>query len=544
LRTLETSGDYDPKFADFQTFLTYYPSSKIDIQFLANISDNSFQYRPVGGRTNFGSIEKLYSLHVSYFGQEIDHFFNHTENLTLHYHPHKNLNISIFTSYIYADESETFDIIGLYDLNELNKDIGQESAGDSLLNIGYGAYMDHARNKLTLSSINSGINGYYKKGNHFLKWGLGYKYENIADKIDEWTLEDSAGYLLPINTDALTLKENVKSENRILNRKYALYLQDKLNFKGESFHYELSGGIRADYSDLSGEFLVSPRFAAAAKSLNQNSHLFRVATGVYYQPIFYREIRGFDGHLSDNRSAQKSVHYVFGHNFKFKALGRNFKLFSEIYYKQLTNIIPYEVDNVRIRYYTDIRTSGYATGIDTKIVGDFVQGIDSWFSLSVLKTGERIDIQTGITDTSYYIARPTDQRVTAALFVQDYFPGNKNFKAFLNLVFGTGFPFGYPKELENKAIYRSFPYHRVDLGTSAVLIGEGRRSHIKGLKHLNSLWLTIEIFNLLDIENTVSYRWIHVVPNTSIAAGEVNNNFPVPVNLTGRIFNLKITINI
>lgn len=545
LNSMETKGDYDPKFADFQTYLTYYFNSDWDINFLANISDNSYKYIPKGGDTKFGSVEKLYSLYVTYFGQEIDLFFNHTENISINYHPHKNLNFSFFTSYFFAEESETFDIIGIYDLNELNKDISTESAGDSILNIGYGAYMDHARNDLSITGVNSGLSGYLKKDKHYLNWGLSYKYEYISDKIDEWTLEDSASYIVPVNDSELSLKDNVKSKNTIINNRYSGYLQDKINLESKSFQYELSGGVRMDYGTNSNEFLISPRFAAAVRSFNANSHVFRLSTGLYYQPIFYREIRGFDGQLADNRSAQKSIHYVVGHNFKFKALGRNFKLFTELYYKQMENIIPYEVDNVRIRYYSDIRTSGYATGIDTKIVGDFVQGIDSWFSLSVLKTGERITGSTSFeTDTSYYIARPTDQRVTAALFVQDYFPGNKNFKAFLNLVFGTGFPFGYPKELENKALYRSYAYHRVDLGASAVLVGEGRNVRSTFLKHFNSIWLTVEIFNLLDIENTVSYRWIHVVPNTSVAANEVMNNFPIPVNLTGLVFNLKLTVNI
>jgi hypothetical protein len=544
LKSLETSGDYEPKFADFQTYLTYYFNPKWDINFLANISDNSFMYYPESGETNFGSIEKLYSLFVTYFGQEIDHFFNHTENISINYHPQKNLNFSFFTSYLFAKESETFDIIGIYDLNQLNKDISQGSAGDSILNIGYGAYMDHARNDLSIRGINSGISSYYKSGKHYLSWGINYKYEQINDKIDEWTLEDSASYIIPVNYSELTLKDNVKSRNNIINNRYSLYLQDKLNLESAFFQYEITGGIRTDYSSFSDELLFSPRFATAIRFLDNNNHIIRFSSGLYYQPVFYREIRNFDGSLTNDKSAQKSLHFVLGHNFKFKALGRNFKLYTELYYKQLDNIIPYEVDNVRIRYYTDVRTTGYATGIDTKIIGDFVQGIDSWFSLSVLKTSEKLNVNNNFIDTSYFIARPTDQRVTAALFVQDYFPGNKNFKAFLNLVFGTGFPFGYPKEIENKAIYRSYPYHRVDLGASAVLIGEGRTTGSRFLNKLNSVWFTVEIFNLLDIKNTVSYRWIHVVPNSSVSANEVLNNFPIPVNLTGRIFNLKLTINI
>ncbi len=544
LNSMETSGDYEPKFGDFQTFLVYYFNSKLEMSFLGNISDNTFQYSPVEGKTNFGSTDKLYSLNVAYFGQEIDNFFNHTENFTISYKPNKNLNISVYGSYFFAKESETFDIIGIYDLNELNNDIGSNSAGDSVLNIGYGAYMNHARNYLNINGFSSGLSGYFKSKKHYMNFGLHYKFEGISDKIDEWTLEDSAGYVVSVNTDELTLTENVKSKNDIINNRFSIFLQDKINFERPLFQYEIAGGFRADHSSLSGEFLISPRLALAARSFDNHNHVIRFSTGLYYQPVFYREIRNFDGLLVEDKSAQKSIHYVFGHNFKFKALGRNFKLFTELYYKQLDNIIPYEVDNVRIKYYADIRTSGYAAGIDTKIIGDFVQGIDSWFSFSVLKTGEKYDFNSIGIDTSYYLPRPTDQRVTASLFVQDYVPGYKNFKAFLNLVFGTGFPFGYPKDIQNKALLRSYPYHRVDLGASFVLIGEERKPISMFFKHFNSVWLTVEIFNLLDIENTVSYRWIHVVPNTSVVSNEVFNNFPIPVKTTGRIFNLKLTVNI
>jgi len=321
-------------------------------------------------------------------------------------------------------------------------------------------------------------------------------------------------------------------------------LQDKINIESYIFQYELIGGIRANYSTFSEEFLVSPRFAFAARSFDKNNHVIRFSTGIFHQPVFYKEIRTFSGNITDNKSAQRSIHFVLGHNFKFRALGRNMRLYTELYYKILDNIIPFEMDNVRVRYYADTRTSGYVAGIDTKLAGDFVPGIDSWFSLSVLKTDEQVNTTSTGTDTSYNISRPTDQRVTANLFVQDYVPGFKSFKAHLNLVYGTGFPFGYPKDINDKALYRSFPYQRVDLGASAVIIREEKEYNNRFFNMLKSVWFTVEVFNMLDIQNTISYRWVHVVPNTSIAANQVNNTFPIPNNLTGRRFNIKLTIKI
>ncbi len=544
LNTLETEGNYSPSFIDFQTFWTYKFNPKFSINFLANLSDNNFHFVPTSGTTNFGSIQSLKSLYISYFGQETDRYLSNTEAISINYHPHKDLNFTLSLSGFQASESETFDIIGFYSLNKLNQDISQETAGDSILNIGNGAYMRHARNYLDIISFSGMQTGYYKTEKHYFNWGLIYKYEQINDKIDEWNLEDSASYSMPLDPINLLVSENIKAENEITNNRITAYLQDKIKFESYRFQYELIGGIRANYSSFSEELLISPRIAVAAKSFNKNKHIFRFSSGVYSQPVFYKEIRDFSGQIVDNVSAQKSTHFVFGHNFKFKALGRNMKLFTEIYYKDLKNIIPFEMDNVRVRYYADVRTSGYVAGIDTKLKGDFVPGIDSWFSMSVLQTEEIINTVSNGLDTSYYMPRPTDQRFTANLFVQDFVPGNENFKAHLNLVYGSAFTFGFPKDIENKAISRSAPYHRVDLGASMVLVKEDKKPSIQFLKHFKSIWLTVEIFNMLDIRNTISYRWIHVVPNTSVAANNVNNNYPIPVKLTGRRFNLKLTIRI
>ncbi len=544
LNSLETTGDYDPRFIDFQTYISYTVNHQLDIRFLSNISDSQFNFIPQEGSVNFGNIQKLYSLTVYYTGQETDRFLSNTEALSINYHPKKNLNYSFNFSVNNADESEKFDIIGFYDLNQLNNDIGSENAGDSTLNIGNGAYMQHARNSLYINSIQASHRAYFRKKNHYFNWGIIYKHDLINDNIDEWYLLDSASFSVPENDNELLLDKNLKAENSLKNTRLTAYLQDKYLIYDYLMRYEIIGGLRYLYSSRANEHLWSPRIAVAAKSTGKNKHVFRFSSGIYYQPVFYREIRRFDGTITDNKSAQKSVHFVLGHNFEFHALGRNMKLYTEVYYKKLDNIIPFEMDNIRVKYFADTRTSGYVKGIDTKLRGDFVPGIDSWFSLSFLKTEEKITAQINNTDSTFYIPRPTDQRVTANLFIQDYLPGNKNFKLFFNYVFGTGFPFGEPENIAYKAQYRSLSYQRVDLGASAVLIKDGKTYKNKFLNYFKSIWLTVEVFNMLDIENTISYRWIHVVPNTSVAANEVNNIFPVPYNLTGRRFNLKISIKI
>ncbi len=544
LNSLETTGDYDPKFIDFQTYISYVFNPNFDIRFLANISDNQFNFIPLSGSTNFGNVQKLYSLSVFYTGQETDRFFSSTGALSLNFHPQKDINYSFNISAYNADESEKFDIIGFYDLNQLNSDIGSDHAGDSSLNIGNGAYMQHARNYLYINGIQLSHSAYFKKENHYLNWGIIYKYDFINDHIDEWYLLDSASFSVPVNNENLTLYKNIKAENPLKNSRLTAYFQDKYLIYNYLMRYEIIGGLRYLYNNQAEEHLWSPRFAAAAKSTGKNKHVFRFSSGIYYQPTFYREIRNFDSTISDNKSAQKSIHFVLGHNFVFRALGRNMKLFTEVYYKKLDNIIPFEMDNIRVKYYADTRTSGYVKGIDTKLKGDFVPGIDSWFSLSFLKTEEKVTAQINNNDSTFYIPRPTDQRVTANLFVQDYLPGNKNFKVFFNYVFGTGFPFGEPENIAYKAQYRSFSYQRVDLGASAVLIKDSKNYKSKFLNYFKSIWLTVEVFNMLGIENTISYRWIHVVPNTSVVANDINNYFPIPYNLTGRRFNLKISVKI
>ncbi|PID87749.1 MAG: hypothetical protein CSB06_03680 [Bacteroidia bacterium] len=539
LKSLPTKGDYKPIFSDLQSFLTYKISPEIELQTLSHLSFNQFQFNPTSGESKFGNLQELYSLHVSYEGQEKDKLRSAAEILTLRYRPQKRINLQFSLAAFAMQEFETLDIIGYYNLNELNTGLTGGNIGDSIAHIGYGSYMNHVRNKLQILALKAKQSGHFQAEKHQIYWGILYENLQINDHIDEWTLLDSAGYLNSPNPQYLELKENIKSQNHLQNHKITAYIQDKYRLNIRQNTGEIIAGLRAHYNTQSKQLKISPRLSLALTLSGKHDHTFRLSGGIYRQPPFYKELRTFSGSITPKKQDQSSIHCVLAHNFHFQAYGRNFKLYTELYYKYLNSIIPFEIDNIRIRYYPDQRTSGYTTGIDIKILGDFVPGIDSWFSLSLMKSKEKL---TG--STNDYIPRPTDQRISANLFVQDYIPGYKQLKVHLNLIYGTGFPFGYPGNITQKALYRSTSYNRVDIGLSASLLPKKRTRKTPFFKHIHSLWLTAEVFNLLDTHNTVSYRWIKVVPNQSANAANVQNSFPIPIELTGRRFNIKLSLKI
>lgn len=543
LNSLETQGEYKPSFIDFQFYSVYQINNKLDISLLGNFSDNNFNFIPESRRTNFGTIDRAYGLYVVFNGQERDRFYSYASAVSMNYHPKKNANYSLVFSGLSASESETFDIESGYSLNELNRDIGSEGAGDSLLNLGNGYFINHARNYLNINVMSAQLRAAYSMYNNSLSWGLKYKAEYIDDKIDEWQMLDSADYSIPYNGNEIELYKSFKAENSITNNRLEAFVENTAFFNTLSGDFQLNTGIRASYSSRINEFLFSPRISAAYKPGNFRQTVFRFSAGIYSQPSFYKEMRKFDGSLVNNSLAQKSIHFVLGNDIRFNALGRNLLLKTEVYYKILDNIIPFEIDNVRVRYYADRRAKGYAAGIDTKISGEFVPGVDSWLSLSVMKTEENIfDNGTGLDDGLGYLPRASDQRVSAALFLQDYLPGHKNFKAHLNLLYGTGFSFWPPESGREKVIFTSPDYKRVDLGASAVLVSEEKTYKSTLLKNIKSLWLTVEVLNLLDVDNTISYIWLSVVPNTSMPFTKVYDTYAVPNHLTSRRFNLKLSI--
>ncbi len=544
LNSLETTGAYRPSFIDYQAYITYSVNSKFDFNVLFNVADNKFNFVPQTSHTSFGTISSSYGLDIYFEGKEADRFFSTTGALTADFHPSTALQLFLTLSGFTTYEAETFDILGAYQLNELDRDIGSGNAGDSILNLGVGAFLNHARNYLNINQLSLSHSGIYNTDENTLRWGAEVREYQIDNKLDEWQMIDSAGYSIPYNTEYLNVYENIKAKNKLTNQNIISYLQDTYNFETSSAKFEINGGLRGNYNTYNSQFLVSPRVSAAYQPETEHKHIFRLSGGLYYQPPFYKEIRMKEGTLLSDSKAQKSVHFVAGNEFVFKSFGRIFKMYTEIYYKILDDIIPYQVDNVRVRYYANQRASGYATGIDMKIGGEFVPDVDSWFSLSIMQTRENVyDNGTGTDDGFGYYPRPTDQRATAGIFFQDYIPGHKNFRAHLNLLYGTALPYGPPNTQPYDAQLRMPDYKRVDIGFSAVLVDSEAGKPSSKFKKLKSAWLTIEVFNLLDIDNTISYNWVRVVPNSAIAFNSNYEQYAVPNHLTGRRLNLKLSLS-
>ncbi len=566
LKGLETKGDYKPSFADIQTMINYYSDNNWEFSFLGNYARNSYHFIPKNRETNFGTIQEAYRLKIYFDGQEVDRFETYFGALSASYQPNNNLNLRFITSAFNTIESETFDIQSQYWIGRLETDFGSEEFGDVVEAQGVGTFIDHARNSLNAKVFSLEHKGTYSDVVNLLQWGIKYKYEIINDRINEWEMVDSAGFsipnpanfvgnLFPPHPD-LEMFSLIKTDIDIASNRFSGFVQNTWDFKGLKSDITITGGIRTSYWDFNKQFLLSPRVSVSLKPLWNNDILFRFSSGYYYQPPFYRELRDFDGNINYNIKAQKSIHFVLGSDWNFTALARPFKFTSEIYYKHLDDIIPYEIDNVRIRYYAENNAHGYATGIDLKVNGEFVKGIESWASLSIMKTQEDIDddfyyeyynsdgekIIPGFTfnddaidSTRFepgYIPRPTDQRVNFSLFFQDYLPKNPTYKMHLKLVFGSSLPFGPPDSEKYKHTLRIPPYRRVDIGFSKQLIGENTIFSPKNpLKYFSSLWISAEVFNLLQINNTVSYIWIKDVRNRQYA---------VPNYLTPRQINVKI----
>ncbi len=544
LGSLDTEADYKPVFTDVQSFLKFDISSNWSVSFLGNISNNTYQMIPENRDTEFGTLNEALKLTIFFDGQEIDTYKTYFGALNTSFHPNEKLQLKFTTSAFRTFEQENFDIMGQYWLFQLDNSLGSENFGDVKFNRGVGTYINHARNSLNATVINFQHSGIFNKKEANIQWGFRMQREEIEDKISEWNLIDSAGFTLPHTPDSVGYENPnlqpplIVSVNDLLkttinlssfrNSAYIQYAKDIGNFS-------LTSGMRGNYWSFNEELILSPRISVSYIPNWEKDVVFKGAAGIYYQPAFYKELRDFDGNINRDIKAQKSTHYILGADYLFYSWGRPFKWVSEIYYKQLENLIPYKVDNVRIRYLPNEVSNGYAGGIDMKINGEFVPGIESWASLSVMKTEEDIvgDYYTdanGNKKEAGFIPRPTDQRVNFSLFFQDYIPRNPSYKMHLNLVYGTGLTFGPPKSEKHQDILRIPPYRRVDIGFSKEIIKEGEKK--KGFfKHFNSIWLSLEVFNLLQINNTVSYLWVSDISGRQYA---------VPNYLTARQINAKL----
>ena len=541
LNSLDTEGDYQPTFIDFQTFWTFDLSSKLELDILGNFAQNKYLFTPSTRETSFGTVHEALKLKIYFEGQELNQFTTYTGAMAMHYKPNLSTKLSLTASAYQTREEETFDILGQYYLNELDNQLGSDNLGDSLMNLGIGTFLNHARNYLDAQVYSLSHKGYITSDENYFQWGAKLQHEIISNDLNEWEMLDSAGYSLPYSDSQVNLYSTIITDTSYQANRATAYVQNTFRFDRDSVDYTFTAGMRANYNDLNGQFLFSPRVNLAFKPNWVHDFLFRFATGYYYQPPFFKELKQLDGHINTDIEAQKSIHFVLGSDYQFKAWNRDFKFVAEAYYKYLDNLIPYDVDNVRIRYYGSNNAKGYAMGIDFKVNGQFVNGAESWASLSFLRTREVIDGNFMYNDTdstikvagnSGYIPRPTDQLVNFGLFFQDYLPGNPTYKMQLNLLYGVGLPYGPPNSYKSMEEYPKMPaYRRVDIGFSKVLKNEDKNISNGMFKYFKSLWLAVEVFNLLDINNTISYVWV-----TDIR----NKQYAVPNYLTSRRLNVKL----
>ncbi|MBC7886141.1 MAG: TonB-dependent receptor, partial [Saprospiraceae bacterium] len=570
LGSTNITGEYVPNFTDIQAYLSYEISKELQVGFISNYNGSHYNFKPASGKSKKGTIDFQLELNTVFEGQESDDFSYGMSGVSLTYVPERKKNplyLKLMASGYKASEEEKFDILGYYRLSQIETALG-DNTGQEIAVLGTGTQHVYARNYLynTINNIEfkGGIELQSKKGNrnsdhlHFLQWGVKFQTETFDDKLNEWERIDSAGYSLPdrinnpITPDEVQLFNVLKSSNFIRNNKVSGYFQDGFTIKNQKNEFKISIGTRATYRSLNEELLFSPRVQLLYKPLSwQQDVAFKLSGGIYNQAPFYRELRRPDGTINTALSSQKSVQVVAGISYDFtweRISNRPFRIISEIYYKQLTDMVSYELDNVRIRYAGENNSVGHIMGWDFRINGEFVPGAESWINLSFLTARESIK---GVNHLRYEIRdsmqvpvivddvpRPTDQLMTLNMFFQDYLPRNENVKVNLNFSVGTGLPFG-PRQnnIEFRNFFRLKPYHRIDVGFSFQLWKAEwiKRKPRHPLRFSQNSWISLEAFNLLQISNQASVNWIKTL---------TNEEYALPNNLTGRRINVRLRVDI
>ena len=611
LGALDTKGEYKPRFTDVQGLINYQVNEDIKLSYYGSLANNLFSVQPENRETNFGSINEALRFTVYYEGQENTQFKTWMSALTLKHRLSEKLNLNYFVSTFNTDETEFFDVLGEYRLDELERDLGSDEYGEVAYNRGVGAFLNHARNELKANVYNIYHKGDFQQNNSRTNWGVKFQRDFVTNNINEWNYidssrfntpkpSDSIGYTNPANIpyQYLELSKAVHADTEMNSSRITGFLQHRIRFNKQrkiellnhdsiqkkhidtSFYdddyFTLTFGIRGNHWTYNQQTVFSPRvnfkWKPAIYKFDNNAYYrrnitLRAATGYYYQPPFFRAARNLSGELNPGIRAQKSIHFVLGGDMVFDMWGRKFKAGSELYYKLLDDIIPYEIENVRVNYYGENNASGYARGIDFKINGEFVKGIQSYASLSWLQTKEDITndgyyhyfnangekIVPGYTsdniatDSSFiepgYIPRPTDQRLSFSLFFQDEMPDDwdtekikwSTMKLNINILFGTRLPYGPPGNERFSDTLRSSLYRRIDIGFSKDLIqsttDKSKYSKKSIIHKIDAMWIAFEVFNLLDISNTTNYTWINDVSG---------RKYSVPSFLTSRRLNLKL----
>lgn len=526
LGTMDTKGEYEPRFIDYQTYMEWRPTQKLSISFIGNISQNKYNFTPTDRNTTFGTLEQAKEFKVYFDGWEKDLFNTLFGSLSVNYTINEYNKIWLQTSAFSTNEEETYDIAGEYWIDDINAEE----------NMSVGRYMEHARNYLEADVQTASLNGVHFLKSHDLRWGVEWKKEKVSDNQREWEMRDSAGYNIPHTGNNIKPIYSLRSKVSASSNHIKAYVQDTYKFTSSLGVVSINAGLRVSYWDWNKETLFSPRASIGLIPEFNDNMTLRFATGVYYQVPFFKEMRDTVNNngiasvvLNKNIKSQRSIHFVLGCDYQFKLFERPFKFTAEAYYKKLDNIIPYNVDNVRIVYYGENCAEGYATGLDMKLFGEFVPGTDSWVTLSIMDTKEKINGGDAI-------PRPTSQKYNASLYFTDFFPGTDKWKMSLRGVFADGLPFGPPHTGREKHSFRAPAYKRVDIGMSYRLLDNSHGYIRTGIsQYIKNIWLGIDAFNLLDINNVNSYYWV---------ADIYNNTYAVPNYLTGRQINARILIEL
>ena len=516
LNTLETTGEYKPNFLDYQTYISYTPNKRWNIDFIGNIADNHYNFTPKDRETSFGTLADVKQFKVYFDGQEKDRFNTLFGALGITRRITDSTSVKFLTSAFHTKERETYDIAGQYWLNDTQT---QES-------LGVGTYMEHARNYLSADVMNFKLIVRHQTRRHDIEAGISYKTEHIKEQSREYEMRDSSGYSIPHSADKLNLIYTLNAKNDIRSNRIEAYIQDVYRWAKGNNYFTLNYGVRIANWSYNKETTVSPRASLAIVPAFDSDLTFRFATGLYYQAPFYKEMRDTTtvngittATLNSRIKSQQSIHFIAAADYRFRMLNRPFKFTAEAYYKALNNLIPYNVQNMKITYYGENLTKGYATGIDLKLYGEFVPGTDSWLTLSLMSTRQKFNNQ--------WIPLPTDQRWAVNLHFTDYFPGTERWKMTLRLAFADGLPFGAPHRGLEQQQFRAPAYKRADIGMSYCAL--------KNAKGIKGIWLGIDCLNLFGISNVNSYYWVTDVTNTQWA---------VPNFLTNRQINGKITIEL
>ena len=522
LGSLETKGEYNPSFLDYQTYLSWQPSKRWQVDFIGNISENNYNFEPKDRETKFGTLKNVKSFKVYFDGKEKDLFRTFFGSLSITNHLTPRTDISLIASAFSTKEQQRYDIQGQYWLTQT----------ETSENLGVGTYMQHSRDYLKANVRSLKLMMQQRAGNHRVEGALTYKIEKIEENSAEYEYRDSAGYNIPHTGETLDMIYSMRARNNLDAKRIEAYLQDTWNFKSNDSVptlYRLNYGVRYAHWDFNGESIVSPR-ASLNITPGWNRNLsFRVAAGLYYQAPFYKELRDTTmingvtyALLNKKIRSQRSIHALASMSYRFSMMNRPFKFTAEAYYKAISRLVPYSVDNVKVTYYGDNETSGHAAGLDLKLFGEFVPGADSWLTLSVMNTSMKLNGKN--------VPLPTDQRFALNLFFTDYFPGSTRWRMSLKLAYADGLPFSAPHQELTSTPFRAPAYKRADIGMSYRLFDnqDGSRSSI-----FRNVWLGLDCLNLFGINNVNSYYWI-----TDISGQQ----YAVPNYLTGRQINAKISV--